>query len=55
MTTYMISKDGINLWSGDYASEQEALAAFIKDLGSEALDYDAVDSNWIDDLQIDEA
>ena len=55
MTTYTITKEGRILWAGDYPSKEAALAAYRKDLGAEAFDYDAVDPDWINELEVDEA
>jgi hypothetical protein len=55
MTFYTISKNGVTLWTGEYASKETAIAAYVKDLGTEALDYDAVDPNWKDELEVDAA
>ena len=52
MQTITINKDGRELWRGEYASKAEAVAAYRKDLGAEAFDYDAVNPRWIDDLEV---
>jgi hypothetical protein len=51
---YTISKNGLTLWTGEYVSKEAAVAAYIKDLGDEALAYDSVDPDWKDELEIDE-
>jgi hypothetical protein len=51
--TYHICKNGISLWHGQYASKEEAVAAYVKDLGAEAFDYDAVNPNWQDELEVE--
>ena len=48
-----ISKNGITLWTGEYASKQAAVAAYVKELGTEALDYDDVNPDWKDELEVE--
>jgi acetyl-CoA carboxylase beta subunit len=51
--TFTISKNGVTLWKGEYTSKQAAIAAYVKDLGTEALDYDDVDPDWKDELEVE--
>ena len=47
-----ISKEGLILWECDCGSREDCIAAYRDELGSEALDYDAVDPHWMDGLEV---
>ena len=48
----IISKEGLILWECDCYSRAECIAAYRVELGSKALDYDAVDPHWMDGLEV---
>lgn len=51
MDTITISKEGRTLWQGRAQDYADAIEKYRTELGSEALDYDAVDPDWIYDLE----
>jgi YccJ-like protein len=51
--TVTISKDGRALWTGKAKDHTDAIKKYREELGSEALDYDAVNPKWIYDLDFD--
>lgn len=48
---YIIRRNGGAVWIGDYATPADALIAYRKELGSLALDYDAANPDWEEDLE----
>jgi hypothetical protein len=50
--TTIKSTRGDVLWTGDYETREQAIAAYRDDLGAEAHDYDAVDPDWTDELEV---
>lgn len=54
MTSYIVSKDGIPLWKGDYPSKQAAIEAYVAELADEGLAYDSAKPDWKDDLEVTE-
>jgi hypothetical protein len=50
---WLISKDGRLLWRGAAKDRLDAINQYRIELGTEALDYDAVKPDWVDDLAVD--
>jgi hypothetical protein len=48
-----IHKEGRTLWQGQAQDGLDAIRRYREEIGTEALDYDAVDPRWIYDLEFD--
>ena len=48
-----ISKEGRSLWSGRAQDHKDAIRRYRDELGTEALDYDAVDPRWVYALEFE--